>query len=234
MTSAGTKPSMPPPVAKKVRHEMEMFGDVRIDDYYWLRDDSRSDPEVLSYLHQENAYTDSVMSGTSWIDTFFPEPAFTLLLQEWGDPRKEEYYFYMKSYSPVDNIAARKYPVILVTAGLNEKTKKLQPLAEEAKKKSHVPTVNLIDETNDEEKEEECAEEDVPSGYEKDGHFLDDEDPPRQPPHPPLLVVFYASRHIHRQQPTLQQVVDSTIDCLHLYLQQPPPMLTIALSTYCQ
>ncbi|KAK2980354.1 hypothetical protein RJ640_029101 [Escallonia rubra] len=125
MTSAGTTPSMPPPVAKKVRHEMEMFGDVRIDDYYWLRDDSRSDPEVLSYLHQENAYTDSVMSGetgTSWIDTFFPEPAFTLLLQEWGDPRKEEYYFYMKSYSPVDNIAARKYPVILVTAGLNGKS----------------------------------------------------------------------------------------------------------------
>ncbi|MCI30883.1 prolyl oligopeptidase family protein, partial [Trifolium medium] len=23
---------------------------------------------------------------------------------EWGDPRKEEFYFYMKSYSPVDNV----------------------------------------------------------------------------------------------------------------------------------
>ncbi|KAK2995295.1 hypothetical protein RJ640_013504 [Escallonia rubra] len=45
MTSAGATPSMLPPVAKKVRHEMKMFGDVRIDDYYWLRDDSRSDPE---------------------------------------------------------------------------------------------------------------------------------------------------------------------------------------------
>lgn len=29
-----------------------------------------------------------------------------LLLQEWGDPRKEEFYFYMKSYSPVDNVSA--------------------------------------------------------------------------------------------------------------------------------
>lgn len=52
-----------PPVAKKVEHRMELFGDVRIDNYYWLRDDSRSDPDVLAYLRQENEYTDSVMSG---------------------------------------------------------------------------------------------------------------------------------------------------------------------------
>lgn len=52
-----------PPVAKKVKHEMEMFGDVRVDNYYWLRDDSRTDPDVLAYLNQENAYTESVMSG---------------------------------------------------------------------------------------------------------------------------------------------------------------------------
>lgn len=30
---------------------------------------------------------------------------FLVLLQEWGDPRKEEFYFYMKSYSPVDNVS---------------------------------------------------------------------------------------------------------------------------------
>ncbi|KAH1231294.1 Protease 2 [Glycine max] len=57
--------SPPPPVAKKVEHAMEMFGDVRIGNYYWLRDDSRTDPEVLSYLHEENAYTDSIMSGAN-------------------------------------------------------------------------------------------------------------------------------------------------------------------------
>lgn len=28
-----------------------------------------------------------------------------LLLQEWGDPREEEFYFYIKSYSPVDNVS---------------------------------------------------------------------------------------------------------------------------------
>ena len=52
-----------PPVAKKVEHAMHMFGDVRVDNYYWLRDDSRCDPDMLSYLRAENEYTDSVMSG---------------------------------------------------------------------------------------------------------------------------------------------------------------------------
>ena len=53
-----------PPMAKKVSHLMEMFGDVRVDNYYWLRNDSRSNPMVLSYLKQENHYTHSIMSGT--------------------------------------------------------------------------------------------------------------------------------------------------------------------------
>ncbi|RWR95002.1 transmembrane emp24 domain-containing protein p24beta2-like protein [Cinnamomum micranthum f. kanehirae] len=52
---------MKPPVVKKVKHEMVMFGDVRNDDYYWFHDNSRSALEVLSYLKEENAYTNSVM-----------------------------------------------------------------------------------------------------------------------------------------------------------------------------
>lgn len=60
---ASLSSNMDPPIAKKVKHEMEMFGDVRIDNYYWLRDDSRSDPQILAYLREENAYTDHLMSG---------------------------------------------------------------------------------------------------------------------------------------------------------------------------
>ncbi|XP_037462682.1 protease 2-like [Triticum dicoccoides] len=47
-------------------------------------------------------------------------PLTTAEWEEWGDPRKEEYYYYMKSYSPVDNVKAQDYPHILVTAGLND------------------------------------------------------------------------------------------------------------------
>lgn len=40
--------------------------------------------------------------------------------EEWGDPRKPEYYAYMKSYSPYDNVRSQRYPDLLVTAGLND------------------------------------------------------------------------------------------------------------------
>jgi hypothetical protein len=49
--------------APKVLHELLEHGDVRVDNYYWLRDDSRSDPQVLHHLRAENAYTAAVMSG---------------------------------------------------------------------------------------------------------------------------------------------------------------------------
>jgi oligopeptidase B len=40
--------------------------------------------------------------------------------EEWGNPEEQRYYDYIRSYSPYDNIAAREYPKMLVTAGLND------------------------------------------------------------------------------------------------------------------
>lgn len=40
--------------------------------------------------------------------------------EEWGNPEQEEFYRYIRSYSPYDNVAPRKYPAMLVTAGLND------------------------------------------------------------------------------------------------------------------
>ncbi|MGI8498736.1 MAG: S9 family peptidase [Gemmatimonadaceae bacterium] len=39
---------------------------------------------------------------------------------QWGDPHKAEYYTYMKSYSPYDNVERKAYPAMLITAGLND------------------------------------------------------------------------------------------------------------------
>lgn len=47
-------------------------------------------------------------------------PLTTGEYDEWGDPNKKEYYHYMKSYSPYDNIEAKGYPNMLVTTGLHD------------------------------------------------------------------------------------------------------------------
>lgn len=44
-------------------------------------------------------------------------PLTTFEFDEWGNPKNKEYYDYMKSYSPYDNIEAKNYPNILVTSG---------------------------------------------------------------------------------------------------------------------
>jgi oligopeptidase B len=40
--------------------------------------------------------------------------------EEWGNPKDAEYYAYMKSYSPYDNVVPQAYPPMLVTTGLND------------------------------------------------------------------------------------------------------------------
>ena len=40
--------------------------------------------------------------------------------EEWGNPQEKIFYDYMKRYSPYDNVTARDYPPLLITAGLND------------------------------------------------------------------------------------------------------------------
>lgn len=47
-------------------------------------------------------------------------PLTTGEYDEWGNPADKEYYDYMKSYSPYDNITAQTYPNMLVTTGLHD------------------------------------------------------------------------------------------------------------------
>jgi oligopeptidase B len=45
-------------------------------------------------------------------------PLTTNEYDEWGDPDEREYYDYMLSYSPYDNVSRKAYPAMLVTTGL--------------------------------------------------------------------------------------------------------------------
>lgn len=47
-------------------------------------------------------------------------PLTVIEYEEWGNPSDAEAYAYMRSYSPYDNIEAKAYPHMLVTAGLND------------------------------------------------------------------------------------------------------------------
>lgn len=47
-------------------------------------------------------------------------PLTTLEYDQWGDPNKKEYYDYMLSWSPLDNVKPAKYPAIFATGGLND------------------------------------------------------------------------------------------------------------------
>ncbi|MEL0254991.1 MAG: hypothetical protein VW930_03485, partial [Burkholderiaceae bacterium] len=51
------------PKAKKVKNVYKKHGDLRVDNYSWLRDDTRKNKEVLDYLKAERAYHDD------WIKT---------------------------------------------------------------------------------------------------------------------------------------------------------------------
>lgn len=47
-------------------------------------------------------------------------PLTVIEYEEWGNPNEKEYYDYMLSYSPYDNVEAKDYPHMLILAGLND------------------------------------------------------------------------------------------------------------------
>ncbi len=47
-------------------------------------------------------------------------PLTVIEWEEWGNPQNKNYYDYIKSYSPYDNVTAQAYPHILINSGLND------------------------------------------------------------------------------------------------------------------
>ncbi len=72
-------------------------------------------PDLFNTVVAQVPFVDVV---TTMFDTSLP--LTTQEYEEWGNPNEEEYYRYMLSYSPYDNIAAQHYPNMLITAGLND------------------------------------------------------------------------------------------------------------------
>src|SRR5688500_376775 len=82
-----------PPVARVVAKTDTMHGDVRVDNYFWLRD--RSNAEGVSYLEAENRYTDSVMAPTRQLqETLYQEMLGRIKQTDLSVPDRLGPYFY--------------------------------------------------------------------------------------------------------------------------------------------
>ena len=47
-------------------------------------------------------------------------PLTTMEYNEWGNPNESQYYDYIKSYSPYDNVSQQEYPHMLITGGISD------------------------------------------------------------------------------------------------------------------
>ena len=98
-----------PPVAAKKPHEVRApHGAVRQDEYYWLRDDSREDAEMLAYLEAENAYADAVLAPTKALqDRLYEEIVGRIKQDDSSVPYRLRGYYYYSRFEPGQN-----YPVV--------------------------------------------------------------------------------------------------------------------------
>ena len=66
-----------------------------------------------------------ILAEVAWMDVITDMynadlPLTTLEYDQWGDPHKKEYYGYMLTWSPLDNVKPARYPAIFATGGLND------------------------------------------------------------------------------------------------------------------
>jgi oligopeptidase B len=72
-------------------------------------------PDLFKGIVAEVPFVDVI---TTMLDSSIP--LTTGEYDEWGDPNKRQYYDYMLSYSPYDNVEKKTYPAMLITGGLHD------------------------------------------------------------------------------------------------------------------
>ena len=89
------------PSPKKVPVTFEAHGVQRVDNYYWMRDDSREDPEVLNHLNSENDYLeDWFASGDDIREELFEEITARIPKKEDSIPVRLKNFEYFRRYEP--------------------------------------------------------------------------------------------------------------------------------------
>jgi len=100
---------MSAPVAKKVPYAMDAHGVTRVDNYYWMRDDTRTDEAVLAHLEKENNYVETVLAPLkSTRETLYEELVSRIEKDDSTVPVLDNGFWYYTSYS-----GENEYPVYL-------------------------------------------------------------------------------------------------------------------------
>jgi oligopeptidase B len=101
----------PPVVLKKPHAVTAPHGATRNDDYYWLRDDSRENPEMIAVLNAENIYADSILASSKpMTDTLYKEITGRIKQDDSSVPYfKNGYWYYTRFETGKDySIIARR------------------------------------------------------------------------------------------------------------------------------
>jgi oligopeptidase B len=100
-----------PPVAPRRPHPLVAHGKERVDDWYWLRSDDRSDPEVLELLAAENDFVADTLSHTDELQsTLFKEMKARIKETDLSVPfRKGGRWFYSRTQE------GQQYPILCRT-----------------------------------------------------------------------------------------------------------------------
>ena len=94
-----------PPKAKKIAKELKAHNTIRNDDYYWLND--RENPEVISYLEQENEYNEQMTAHTKQFQVnLFDEMKARIKEDDSSVPYKLNGYWYLTRFEKGKN-----YPI---------------------------------------------------------------------------------------------------------------------------
>ncbi|MGN6109730.1 MAG: S9 family peptidase [Kofleriaceae bacterium] len=96
-----------PPIAETRPYAVSSPHGTRNDPYYWLRDDTRSRPDVLAYLEAENAYAKQMMAPVKQLeDTLFAELRSRVKEDDTSVPVHKEGYWYYTRYE-----TGKQYPI---------------------------------------------------------------------------------------------------------------------------
>ena len=97
----------PPDVAKKPHVVKAPFGAERQDEYYWLRDDKRENPEMLGYLKAENAYADALLNPLKPVqDALYDEIVARIKQDDASVPYRDRGWWYYSRFE-----SGKDYPI---------------------------------------------------------------------------------------------------------------------------